>query len=59
MKRGTTSTKPPPRKPKPKLKIKSKEKRFDPLEYLNSLIDDIQDHSQPTTRKRTKSSTKR
>lgn len=43
-------------KNKPKTHSKSKDKKFNPLEYLNSLIDEIHDHRYDTVRKRPPSS---
>lgn len=55
MKRGVTPTNLKPRtsnKNKTKLHSKSRDKKFNPLEYLNSLIDEIHDHRYDTVRKR-------
>ena len=55
MKRAIGSQQPKPKlnnKNKGKSKHKSKEKKFNPLEYLNCLIDDMHDHRFNTVRKR-------
>jgi hypothetical protein len=55
MKRAVNTPNPKPKnthKNKTKLHSKSKDKKFNPLEYLNSLIDEIHDHRFDTVRKR-------
>lgn len=62
MKRGTVVSAAKPvllRKGKLKGKQKPKDKRFNPLDYLNSLIEVAHDHRQETVRKRGHSVTKR
>lgn len=62
MKRGAVASaaKPVlPRKGKLKPKPRAKDKRFSPLDYLNSLIEVAHDHRQETVRKRGHSVTKR
>lgn len=55
MKRTLNTPNPKPRtthKNKSKLHSKSKDKKFNPLEYLNSLIDELHDHRYDTVRKK-------
>ena len=62
MKKGSSTlnrTQPRKSKTKSKSKSKSKEKRFDPLQYLNRLIGQFQDHSSSTNKKRGKPGAKR
>lgn len=59
MKRALNTPHPKPKnihKNKCKVHSKSKDKKFNPLEYLNSLIDEIHDHRFDTVRKRPPSS---
>jgi hypothetical protein len=58
MKRGGSSnSKMSQRKSKSKSKSKGKDRKFDPLDYLNSLIDELHDHR--TARKKSGPSVKR
>ena len=60
MKRGVISAgKSTKRKQKSKSKSKGKDRKFDPLEYLNSLIDELHDHQHQTIRKKSASFNKR